>query len=162
MQNIIGTLAFLMAAFPFQQPNNPGGSSLPTAFYIKIGGFHGPSYSVELRDGKLHYTADEPARQKKIEKAVTPTEEQWRQFWQKMDQVRLWQWSREYVNREVLDGTQWNVRIKYDGKSLVASGSNAYPLETDVAQSNNSPEASLPFNQFLQAVSKLIGNLPFQ
>jgi len=138
-------------------------SYFPSRFAVEIGGFGGPSYRVEMRAEKLYYRAEIWAPERKvIEKVITPTQGQWRSFWQEAEKIQLWQWSREYFNHEIADGTQWRVNIEYDGKAINSSGSNAYPLEGDVTKPNKTPAPSVPFNQFIKAVRALIGDLPFQ
>jgi hypothetical protein len=160
---MITALATTFAASLSQQPAKHDISYLPSKFAVEIGGFGGPSYKVEIRDGKLHYKAETwRPKSEVVEKVITPTKEQWRSFWQQVEKVQLWQWSPDYSNRAIADGTQWRVKIEYNDKAISAFGSNGYPLEGNVAKSNQNSEPSLPFNQFLQAVRTLIGNLSFQ
>jgi len=169
MQSPIASLVFAAVALaatytvsPFQRAREDA-SYVPSKFVIEIGGFGGPSYKVEMREGKIHYRAETWApKQEVVEKVITPTKEQWRSFWQEAEKAQVWQWSQEYFNREIADGTQWRVSIEQNGRTVIASGSNSYPAEGDVAKSNKSPEPSAPFNRFIKAVHALIGNLPFQ
>ena len=50
------------------------------------------------------------------------------------DQLRnldLLNWKRRYEDRQVLDGTQWQVEILRLGRNLRKSGSNHYPVQWD-------------------------------
>ena len=44
-------------------------------------------------------------------------------------QLYLPEWKREYMDHDILDGTQWELKVAFDGdvKPLVCTGSNAYP-----------------------------------
>lgn len=66
----------------------------PKVFSASIGGYMGPSYSVEWKDGQLSYTA---CRQgyKKLAKSsgVLPDSDMkdWQEFWSEIDRLNVWQ-----------------------------------------------------------------------
>ena len=45
-----------------------------------------------------------------------------------LEEIHIGKWKREYVDIDVLDGTQWDLTIEYtDGSKLDFYGSNDYP-----------------------------------
>jgi len=124
---------------------------LPTQMTLYLGGFLGPSYTVELEGHSLTYrTRDWNPKTKTAEeksKLITPSENQWRQFWKAVDTSDLWHWQKEYIDPSVLDGTQWRVSIMLAGKTTHSHGSNAYPPQ---------------FNMYTHAVKDLLGGEEFR
>lgn len=119
---------------------------IPDQLEFMIGGFFQGQYSVKYKDGKLLLgPANSPSRVSDygvIE--VMPTPSEWKIFWHKVDQLQVWKWKKSYSNRDVLDGEQWSLRIKINGKTLASNGSNSYPGS---------------FKPFLNILSKLAGGL---
>ena len=77
---------------------------------------------------------------------ITPFSERWLTFWKECDQAKVWLWKKRYQNPDILDGYSWKVDIRFGNKSVDSSGSNA------------GPEG---LNNFLEAVSKLMGGIEF-
>ncbi len=123
---------------------------LPEQFKASIGGFFGPSYEVELQsDGTLLYTDDPydfpmPARERE---GITVSEDQWREFRKALDSANVWSW-KNYYDSYVLDGTQWELVIRYGDAFVSSGGSNNYPPEEE-------------FKQFEDAVRRLLGKKDF-
>jgi len=134
--------------------------SIPKSFSASIGGFFGPSYQVELKDGKLYYRSyrGNPNRARRI--TITPTPEQWAKFRAALDAIHIWKWKARYDNQYVNDGTQWSLSITYDDRALTSGGSNSYPKKDGVP--NNQPEFTRPFEAWLKAVRDLTGGREFQ
>ena len=66
-----------------------------------------------------------PSEEKNI-----PEKERWKKFWNIIDNINVWKWEKEYFDRRVLDGTQWELLIKRKGRrKRRISGSNDYPKE---------------------------------
>ena len=66
-----------------------------------------------------------PSEEKNI-----PEKERWKIFWNVMDNINVWKWDKEYFDRTVLDGTQWELLIKRKGRrKRRIFGSNDYPKE---------------------------------
>jgi hypothetical protein len=89
------------------------------------------------------------------EPAVTlpfPSEEAWARFWEAVERVGVWRWNARYFNSDVLDGTQWSLKLKHQDKSLSCDGSNDYPGCNDDSYSETSE-----FGQFVQALRELTG-----
>ena len=55
------------------------------------------------------------------------------EFIEGLRNLHIGEWKRDYMNPYVLDGTQWNLEIQYNGdrKPIRISGSNAYPYNFD-------------------------------
>jgi len=86
-------------------------------------------------------------------KHVKVTAAQWRVFWITLNHAKVWRWDEEYSpDCIVCDGTSWNLKIKYRGKEIESSGSNAYPEASELDFSDNSQ-----FGIFLAAVDVLAG-----
>jgi hypothetical protein len=125
----------------------------PESFEASIGGFLGASYRIELQsDGTLQYqhnpqtfTSSPGTKSRRIK----VTDDQWRDFRKSLDEANVWAWKKDYADPNVHDGTQWNLRIKYDGVSVFSHGSNAFPPKRD-------------FERFRTAVVKLLDGLEFQ
>jgi hypothetical protein len=85
-------------------------------------------------------------------KHVKVTDSQWRIFWLALNHVQVWRWDANYSDPFTLDGTSWNLKIKYRRKEIVSRGSNAYPESSGIDFSDNSQ-----FSLFLDAVNMLAG-----
>jgi hypothetical protein len=124
----------------------------PIKFEASIGGFFGQSYEVKLQsDGSLHYFQfPDMLIQMPDDKDgndITVSDSQWREFRKALDSANIWQW-KKYYDSYVMDGTQWEVRIKYKDASIHSGGSNNYPPGKE-------------FEQFREAVINLIGGRKF-
>lgn len=147
----IGEAHFISAAEP---------SPIPTKFNAYVGGFMGASYSVELHDGILIYTASGLGHSNPKHKKITPTPPQWLEFRQTLDDLKVWQWRNEYPTDGTHDGTQWSLEIAYADRTLRSKGDNNYP---DAAgKPNRSSETTKAFKRYLAAVQKLIGGETFK
>jgi hypothetical protein len=78
---------------------------------------------------------------------ITVSEDQWREFRKALDRANVWKW-KKYYDSDILDGTQWNLRIKYLDAFLHSGGSNNFPLKQE-------------FEQFRAAVTVLLGGQDF-
>jgi hypothetical protein len=79
---------------------------------------------------------------------ITVSEDQWREFRKALDSANVWSW-KKYYDSDILDGTQWELVIKYEDVPVRSAGSNNYPPEEE-------------FKQFEAAVSQLLGGKDFQ
>lgn len=75
----------------------------------------------------------------------------------KLNSINLLKWNREYVNKNVMDGTQWELKLKYNDnkRRKIIYGSNAYPYSEEF-----STEYSERFISLLKAIDIIIGT-PF-
>ena len=131
----------------------------PRNFSARIGGMLGATFKVELHDGGLVYSkmhgrkASDPIK-------ITPTSKQWREFRAALDDLKVWQWEPEHMNRKIMDGTQWALEIEYPDCKLKAIGSNSYPDEN--GKPNGRPEMTPSFQRYLSAVENLLGGKSFK
>lgn len=72
--------------------------------FVKVSIHHGESESCFLRDR--------------------------RRFLKRFNLIRIDKWKNDYLNKNVLDGYQWELKVTYaDGTQKISGGSNAYPKE---------------------------------
>lgn len=148
----------LLTTIPVMSAAEP--SPAPRQFSASIGGFLGPTYQLEWRDGTLTYTSFSPGQTKPKRAKVTPTAAQWREFRQALDDLKVWQWRAAYPSRGVQDGTQWALEITYADHAIKTRGDNNYPGAN--GKPNDDPNATKSFNRYLDAVTKLIGGKTFR
>ena len=112
---------------------------------FEIGGFHQGYESILLKDNQIFFKNDEFSNFLEPVKVVTDNEIN--EFLKTCDEINLWSWKKDYFNQEVVDGTQWELKIKKSGKLRGRNicGSNSYPQPID------------KFNKFLIAINKLAG-----
>lgn len=94
-----------------------------------VGGFFGPSYSVEINNEKrlLVYHAAEGGVSSK-EKELTLTTEDWNTLIKGLISTEFEYWLDTYLDLHVMDGTSWHVEVELEsGQSIEKSGSNQYP-----------------------------------
>ena len=135
----------------------------PTRLSLRVGGFLGTTYSLDLQENSLVYrVVPAPPDSATTVKEIVPTAEQWQTFRRAMDQLDVWNWRRDYPNpSNVADGTQWHARIEYTGKALVARGSNNYP-RYGAAEPKMLGDRSEAFRRYLAAVEALLGGEAFR
>jgi hypothetical protein len=148
---------FLVLATSARAAGEP--AVVPVHFAARIGGFLGSSYSVELKGGSLIYTASGRGQTNIRHTTITPTETDWREFRQTLDELKVWQWQNDYPRGGVVDGTQWLFEIAYSDRRLKSQGDNNYP---DAAgKPTGKPEFTPVFNRYLAAIKRLIGGKDF-
>jgi hypothetical protein len=91
-----------------------------------------------------------------------PTKEAWESFWKEVEKAQLWDWSKDYSNYNIQDGTMWLVEINYHGRSIKTQGSNSYPGESSVSRPSLNGEYSKPFEVIIEGVRNLLGGLDFE
>lgn len=124
---------------------------LPVEFTISIETFEINSFKVELSGSKLYY--QNRGYSVCPEACVTPSNEEWKKFWHTADRIGLWEWKIDPLAFSI-DGTSWSINIKYNDRQIKVEGSDSYP-----GSNNNLP--SREFEEFLRAVSNLIGGRQF-
>ena len=108
---------------------------------FQIGGFGSQTDRIIYRDNKVNHELFESDY---ILKSTEPTSKEWEQFFDVMDNLKVWSWKKDYNDEGMLDGTQWELIIKIKGKrGRKIYGSNAYP------------EPKGTFNAFIKALNKL-------
>jgi hypothetical protein len=82
----------------------------------------------------------------------TPDQDRWASFWTAIERIGVWDWKPDYSDTGVLDGTQWSLRMRHNGRVMSSEGDNDYPGGVDAEFSDDSP-----FGQFLAALAQLLG-----
>jgi len=109
--------------------------------YFSIGSFSEDYEKIIWKNDRLYHFYE---RSFVDEDFTVPSNKDWDEFWDEVDILGVWNWKKEYNNEDVLDGTQWELRIKRKGRRLrVISGSNSYPK----------PQGT--FKNFISALGKL-------
>lgn len=121
-------------------------TEMPRELALRIGGFFGPTYRVDLREGKVYYGVQTSGENKERLTTYEPSQQQWSAFKKSLDEIGVWNWKKDY-ERPVMDGTQWSFTIKYRSERLESTGSNDYPKG---------------YEKFLEAVKRLIDGQSFQ
>lgn len=129
-------------------------SQHPHVFRATIGGFLGPSFSVEWQGDLLLYESWNRGTQTGWMK-TRPTPTRWQRFWEKCDDLNVWDWDPEYEpDFLVTDGTSWEIDIECPRGKVHSTGSNAYPPSGE-------DEETREFRAFCRAVTSLVGGTPF-
>ena len=83
-------------------------------FSFNMSALMSPHINIQYKDGCLQYSYDqffssEKRYEEKIyKKSITPSEEQWLEFFQIFDTVNVSEWSdNTYLDNDILDGTSW-------------------------------------------------------
>ena len=110
----------------------------PSKFFFAIGGFHGPWKEYRLEDGGLRYMVnaggcpphileDRGASLVVAEKKMTDSD--WLKFWDALDAkgCDIWSWHKKYFDPLIMDGTQWEIKIRLGNKYAFCDGCNEYP-----------------------------------
>lgn len=126
---------------------------------IWVGGFLATDYSLTFDGNRLIYAVSE-AFGPPTEHLISDTIEGWDAFRSELDAIGIWDWHTGYVNEDICDGTQWEVRIIWGGRRCRVWGSNEYPNAGGMPSRTSEPTAA--FSRFLHAVSRLAGGKPFQ
>ena len=108
---------------------------------FSIGGFSGDYERIIWQNDKLYHYFE---RNFLEEDFIIPSAKDWEDFWNEVDKLKVWDWRKDYHNDDVLDGTQWELMIKREGKrKRRIFGSNMYP------------EPKGTFISFIKALNKL-------
>ncbi|MGB9200671.1 hypothetical protein, partial [Methanobacterium sp.] len=105
---------------------------IPKVFKFRYGGSVDPySFNMKIENGRIVFAFDSfpPGYN---DKYFIPSEEEWKKFWDKMDNIRVWNWIDDYTLEDdlyTLDGSSWNLKIELGDKKVESSGSNYYPGE---------------------------------
>lgn len=121
---------------------------LPDRVCFEIGGFFAACHRIVSAGGKVKYQSakyGDPV-------LLHPSQSQWEQFWEAVDEAGVWTWSHEYWDHGICDGTQWKLKLTHHGKSVRCFGSNAFPgsAAADYSEDSN-------FGRFVVALRQLTG-----
>ena len=113
---------------------------------FEIGGFHQGHERIMLKENQIFYINDRFTSNLEPTKIITDNEVG--EFLKTCDEIKLWSLKKKYFDQGVMDGTQWELKIKKAGKlrGRNISGSNSYPQPID------------NFNKFIIAINKLAGS----
>ncbi|MCC5890616.1 MAG: hypothetical protein JJU01_08590 [Alkalibacterium sp.] len=124
----------------------PFGQANPTApdsalnqcdtFYFSYGGYFGGYKSLKMqeKDGYAELTIEPPYSEfEHSGLTFRTTLDEWRDFKQTLfHELFILSWTEDYTDPDILDGTQWEIRLEFDTlKSVNISGSNRYPVYYD-------------------------------
>lgn len=106
----------------------------PRHFRASVGGYFGPSFSVEWQGDQLVYECGDSA-ENQCRLQVRPTAARWRRFWDVCDRIGVWSWQPSYSpDGLVMDGSSWEVEINSLRGTVLSGGDNAYPPDGDVEE----------------------------
>lgn len=126
----------------------------PRVFRASVGGFFGPSFSVEWQGDQLVYKCRE-GTEERGRLQVRPTVARWRRFWDACDRIGVWSWPRSYSSSGLVkDGRGWELEIDSLRGSVRSEGDNAYPPGGDLDETKE-------FRTLCRAISSLVGPPPF-
>lgn len=143
-------------AEPNEQKPKASEAVLPTTFKFSMSFAPGPSGHSLVWDGEalIRYEGPHFFGEAKITKTVTPSAEQWRAFWQKMEEVKVWEWRPRYYT-PAYDGVTWGLVLEHGGRKVTSGGSNGYPSDEDVTATAGIGSSEV-FNKFREAVGALM------
>lgn len=131
---------------------------IPDIFLFYIGGFTGPYEEYRLDDDWLRYMVskegcpphmyqDRGAKLVVAEKQMT--ENDWAALWTRLDELHcdFWNWRKTYNNPDIMDGTQWKLKIRMGNRFVDCYGSNDFPG----GEGKNSE-----FNQFVKTLERFV------
>ena len=106
------------------------------SFEFQIGAFSEGFDRVYLEDSTLYHEQpnhpDEPPQSLLVIEKVKLMEDQINFFWNKLNELQVWNWKKDYFDPDVMDGTEWRLKIIRPKKSqLKVEGQNAYPDNFD-------------------------------
>jgi len=146
--------------------STPVEKDIPQSLEISIGGYTGSSYSVKLERGCHVYQPYTHGYQPLEALEISPSADEWKAFRQQLVQLDVWSWESDYEDPGATDGTNWTVDLKYPDKGISSGGSNNFPSEEayneDDDTYNEDEDEDTYFDEFLRAVSRLLGSLTFQ
>jgi hypothetical protein len=61
------------------------------------------------------------------EETAVPSKVEWERFWDKMEEIGLWDWEEDYEKCCMVDGYSWTIKITKGPKSIDSSGMNVSP-----------------------------------
>lgn len=118
---------------------------LPERLDLGIGSADG--YRVFWSGAVLIWQRTSAAGDVLAEEQLQPSEASWRAFWKALDEADVWNWERYYEpDYPTCGGTQWAIWVERAGRTLKASGRDAWPPH---------------FGTYLAAVGLLLDGLPF-
>ena len=95
-------------------------------FYFYLGGFTELRYEIDYKGNQFNVSFDKNAR--RITCYIdSPPQSNWDRFWLFLDDINIWEWKKEYVDKNIMDGTQWELKFSNSKKTITSYGSNLFP-----------------------------------
>lgn len=68
----------------------------------------------------FHYKPDSWSKYEPRNLEIAPLEDEWIQFWNKMDEIGAWDWEEEYVPPKdvFMDGNMTDINLSYNGRKI--------------------------------------------
>jgi hypothetical protein len=132
-------------------------SDVPLALSAQVG-WLGKRRSVQLSGETITCVAVGPGSRHDTVSGK-PTQAQWAEFRDTLNNLGVWRWEQEYFNDGVLDGMGWSLSIKYATQHLESHGSNSFPTR-DGSPSKGAQETA-QFIAFRKAISQLVPGCAF-
>ena len=99
---------------------------MKNTFYFYHGGFTGPS--LEILYKKSNFEVSIRTQNKILTYYVkSPEKNKWDKFFLFLDKINIWEWKKEYIDHNILDGTQWEINFSNSLKKIKSYGSNKFP-----------------------------------
>jgi hypothetical protein len=100
-----------------------------------VGGYFGGYYNIEidlvnLKITWIHWGGEEVEEEKTTNKTIRLATA--KKFIEQLKMVNLLNWKAKYIEPGICDGTQWDVEIITDGRTIKKHGNNMFPGEWDV------------------------------
>jgi len=86
----------------------------------------GYKFSMHWEGDKLMVDQSGQGEYQHYHKEITPSHEEWEEFWYMMDEIQIWDWYSEY-NVQCLHEDDWEVTIKYQDQMVESRGQSSYP-----------------------------------
>lgn len=107
----------------------------PACLQFRIGGFAGSSWELAWIGGQLWFREGDarqgPLDWKPWQPFEPPDAEHWARLHDLMDEGKVWEWPKKCVDHDVLDGTQWSLKIRWGRHRRSVHGENAFPAGFD-------------------------------
>lgn len=94
--------------------------------YFYYGGFRGPFYEILYKNKLFEISLGEVCSNETYYISCPP-KEKWNQFWLFLDNNKIWEWNKKYIDQNILDGTQWEIEVSNSSKKMKSCGSNKFP-----------------------------------
>lgn len=136
-------------------------------FLFNIGGYFDGRYEIEIQDDLFElkkFKHDEPNIQQQPSREISATLKE--ELISVLNEIYLPKWNKEYYNKEVCDGTSWELEIKYNQRktSKISFGSNEYPKISKVKNQlilESSESYTKEFRKLLKILNKLANKKNF-
>ncbi|WP_416688321.1 hypothetical protein ABXT44_04240 [Candidatus Pseudothioglobus sp. Uisw_041] len=97
---------------------------------------------VILEGDKVTFERNHPFNDSNLVVSSIPSKSQWDEFIDFLDRKKIWNWKKDYLDYDVLDGSAWSLLIKTTSLKIESHGTNKKPSN---------------FNELLRSINKLMG-----